>query len=572
MERIILEVQTSAAVKVAQFDRNECSCNSKVAINGEKSLEIVYPVPADGEDKSEYFTTVGNIIKVLNQNTNAYNLYVISKYSKARNDNGSITVKTLAEGKALLHFNQRVVSSLYNCRNVTPTAILTEILTYTTGYSVGTVGPTTKVSLYNLGHETVASAIQKICEVCHAEYEVIDSTGAVNISTSLGANNNVKITVGRNLKSLQNTKYTRKIVNKMYGIGGGMPPATIAGARHEVKSILGAVITCVGNCVVAENDAWNTYKIKFKTGAEAGNLFTISDCASGATDDTITCSAAPGAAAGDLFVITTSAGVEVKFLLAATSVASYGTIEGIYKDSRYLNTTNFVLKPFLDGTYAAGLCDKWTKEGTPTVSEETAATYIQYGSASQKVIGDADAEGVSQAVTVPNAGYYNVSAWVYISAGTVILSAADGTNTYTISKTGTGWQKFTITEYFASTTITVKILQSGAPAATFYVDAVQICSGVMERSFTASNDAKQLWDLVCQKIKTIKDPQIEYQIDFVDLNKLDPINYPYEAIALGDTLTITDSDLGIDGLTARIKEIYTDEFNPENTRYTISNL
>ena len=78
--------------------------------------------------------------------------------------------------------------------------------------------------------------------------------------------------------------------------------------------------------------------------------------------------------------------------------------------------------------------------------------------------------------------------------------------------------------------------------------------------------------MVYDKIIKTKDPLVEYSVSFVDLFKMDPNAYPDDAIALGDTVVIYDSELDISDLTARVKKITRDEFHPELTRHTVSNV
>jgi hypothetical protein len=468
--------------------------------------------------------------------------------------------------------------------NATVTTVIQAILgvidnpKYSSWYMSGSIAPTDTISI-TISWETVLSALQRVLALCNAEYDLDEATSLINIYKTMGAANSVFLRSDKNIKSLQVTYFNRDVINKMFGVGGSQPPSTIAGARHVVSAYNDAtgLLTVSGNKLVPENDSWNTdYEVYFVTGAEAGNAFTITDSAHTTTNDTLTIDTAQTIAIGDKFVIRTTGHVEVDFIRAGASITAYGTVEGVYKNGAFAGGTNLVETPDLSGAYAGGagdnLCADWTKEGTPTIDENTTADYFKYGTKSQRVQGDADLEGVSQVVTVTANRYYRVLVNAYITSGTVKVTASDGTNTIPVSKTGTGWQRYEIFEKFVATSLTVKILQDGAGTSDFYVDSVQATEGAMNYSFNSNCDSLDLWHETFDKLITVKDPPIEYRASFVDLYAMEPGSYPYDQVSLGDTLIIYDSTLDISNVTARLKEIRKDEFNLERTEHTISNL
>jgi hypothetical protein len=472
--------------------------------------------------------------------------------------------------------NSEIVTASGAFNNCTVSAAVAKILTYSTHFTAGSITSTAKVSL-TISWESVLSALQKVLTAAYAEFDVQEVAGTISVSPTLGANNSVYVRTDKNIKSIEVTQLSRDVVNKLYGVGGGQPPATIAGARHIVNAYDSGtgVLTIDGNKVVPENDSWNTdYLVSFVSGIEKGQTFTITDCVHGTVNDTLTIGIGRTIAAGDKFTIAfnSCSHPNVNFIRAGSSITSYGEIQGAYKNGKWTDAVNLVTVPALDGTYGSGLCAGWTKEGTPTVTENTTAGFIQYGTKSQRVQGDADAEGISQVVAVTTNHYYRVNAWVYITSGTVKMTVNDGTLEYEVSKSDTGWQHFELSEKSTGSTLTIKIIQSGVGTSDFYVDAVQVTEGAMNYSFTENCDSLNLWHETFDQLMKVKDPPVQYKVTFVDLYKISPTDYPYDQISIGDTVTIYDSALNIQNVTARVKEISQDVFNPERTEHTISNI
>jgi len=575
---IVVSILNSSSTKVAQVDESECDVKTGRIINANYSIDMVYPIPLtleQGEDKADYLKAWNASLQILDTDDSTYQkTFIITKTENGKDTNGSPTLLIHGEHKAILEMNREIINGRIVLSNETVTSALTKIMAYSTNWGHGAVTVSKNISIV-VGWETVLSALQKVLNACNGEYDIDETNSEIDIADELGANNNVNIRPDLNLKSIVNTQFSRNVINKMYGVGGGQIPATIASARHIVNGYVGGtgVLTVDDNLVVPESDSWNTnYEVYFVTGAEAGNAFTITDCAAGTANDTLTIDTAQTIVAGDKFIIRTTAHADVDFIRAGTSITTYGESQGVYKNERFLDTINLVTTPQLDGTYTGGLCADWTKVSLPTLTENTTATYIQYGTSSQKVVGVDDGDGISQAVTTEADKYYRVLLWVYITGGTVAVTITNDTDSFATSKTFTGWQRFSSYVKSDGTTLTITVLQSGAPVATFYVDAVQVTEGAQQRSFTQNCDQKNLWDAAYYKLIDAKDPELEYKARFIDLYRIDSKKYPYNEISLGDTVTITDDDLEISEVTARVKEITTDEFKPELTEHIVSNI
>jgi len=86
--------------------------------------------------------------------------------------------------------------------------------------------------------------------------------------------------------------------------------------------------------------------------------------------------------------------------------------------------TEIITNPGFEGTYVSGVAPDWTKDGTPTVSEET--TYIHGGSSAQKILNtDSFANSIKQGPFGENGKTYEVTAYVMRTAGTGKADIAD---------------------------------------------------------------------------------------------------------------------------------------------------
>jgi hypothetical protein len=584
----------STWTKVAQLHDSECTCRIHRKMNEDWSIEISYIVPLSwqGTDKSSYLLSWNAKARVLNlDDSTDYQTFFLRQPIISKSTSGQTTVTVTGLHVALVTMQNVVIDTQYDFQNMDVLQIMFVLeVAHPIGAWLygGSVASTTKLSLL-IGWESWASAFQKIVTACRGEVDFSESDNTIYIydyGTMGSATKYINIRAERNLKSISMQKYNRNVVTKMYGIGGYSPVCTIAGARHVIYSIDGQNVTIDHNKLVPENGSWNSNFALFKTGALAGTAFGILDSSHGAIRDVLTLTGkTTSLVAGDKLVIQDISNIDVNYIRAGTAIASYGTIEDVYQNTEHGNAVNLVETPFLDGTYTGGLCANWTKNGTPTCTENTNTTYIQYGSKSQKIVGGADADGLYQNISGLEIGkYYRIKANVYLEGSTPVskinlyigsTAAVPVADDIESDAAGTGkWVSFEWWGEATATTTRLTVLQSGSQSATFYVDAVQIaeCPEDISQNYTANCESLDLWKETFDKLIANKDPLIEYKCNFVDLNKMNKLDYPYEEINLGDTVTITDADIGINAVSARVKEINYDPFHPELTEHIVSNI
>lgn len=262
----------------------------------------------------------------------------------------------------------------------------------------------------------------------------------------------------------------------------------------------------------------------------------------------------------------------LKYVQDPDSIAQYGLREGVYQNTGLESINNLVAAPALNQLYTGGLCEGWTQEGSPTLSENTNTDYLIYGTKSQKIVGAADGDGISQAVTVDPGQAYSMQVSVYVEAGSVRIDCIDGTTIYSNREgtSGTGWLLIEIEDFWVvGTSVQIKIVQNGAAAATFYVDAVQLTVGAQNKDFVIGNSADLLWEETYAFLQRISQPDYNYEINLIDLYKSDPAKWEYEQFELGESVQIYDMDIGID-VTARVIKQTWDVLDPQNGKIEVS--
>ena len=123
----IIEILTSAGVKVAQLDERECSCSTRRVINGEWSVDLQYPIPtSDREDKSSLFTDQGKIRVVSTDGTAT--TFEITKPIKTRESNGTKVVSVSGEHYGIVALGRKLIKAQLGIKGVSPTVVLTKLL------------------------------------------------------------------------------------------------------------------------------------------------------------------------------------------------------------------------------------------------------------------------------------------------------------------------------------------------------------------------------------------------------------------------------------------------------------
>jgi hypothetical protein len=106
----------------------------------------------------------------------------------------------------------------------------------------------------------------------------------------------------------------------------------------------------------------------------------------------------------------------------------------------------------------------------------------------------------------------------------------------------------------AATVMKIRLVQHGDTNADVYLDAVQMTQASAQEPFLEGCGANRLWQACNRKLSVFSDPLKVYDVQILDLNRLDPTTWPWDSVVLGGSAVVTHSDLGIAD-TVRIVEI-----------------
>lgn len=582
----IVEVLSSANVKLAQLNQQECNCRITRKINGEWSVSLVYFYVPGTEDKSQYLNLWKPRLRVTNTiDSTDYQTFIMNRPDLKKRSDGVLEFNCYGDHYCIDKMKSEVVVGERDFQEATPLQVLQYILGFSS-ITAGTATLNTKVSL-KLSYETVMSALTKLIDAAKCEYQYIESTGVLNLVSSVGdPTKYINIKYGKNAKSISKKVLNYNVKNYIYGVGGGSPPATIAGARHLITAISTTTITLDSNKVVPENDVWNAYKVKFVNGVLAGNIYLITDSIHrSTTDQLVLASSVAAASVGDSIVLLKTNNTELDYIKSSLSIAAREEVYDVYKNTQYGNLVNLVRTSDMSGTYTSGLCQDFVEDGPLSAkAENTTDTYIKYGTKSQSVTYSSSTQRIYQWVSVTPKRFYTLFANVYVAAGRATMSIVLGAKKYSVHTASgeTGWQELKFEGVYSGTETSIIIEFSSLFAtaevpATYYIDSVALMESVRgadgsveSRSYVKSCEQTLLWYETFDHLMKVKDPIVEYSANFVDLYRLDPINYFLDKIDIGDSVKITDTDLGIIGAVSRVTEMVFDPFRPENTEHTIT--
>jgi len=439
-------------------------------------------------------------------------------------------------------------------KNIEVKTIVTDILN-SSAFQIKSGGSaasnTTIIESLDFAFTSVLEGLQRVAEANNLEIEIDESTSPESIDLKArGANNNVRFEYGINTKGMARRFRRADVVNNVYPVGGGTPPATCEGALFEVYGTASAVVTVAGDKCIPSDDTYNTFKIKMVTGANAGTAYTINDTTRGTSgdDDTITLSVTPtGVLAGDLFKITDASGNDLSYVPDAASQATYGTFDGVVRDAQFEAIRTLITPGYMDGTYTTGLHSGWTKTGTPTVAEETTIAFIQHGKASQHVTAASDTHGIYNDVALDGSAHYTCAVNLYVVSGSVLITistaGATGAVTYTNTPgtTGTEWLKVELEGLPIEGAAAKLTIAATGGAAEFYVDAVSFTGTQQTRQFVRENGARELYRMAFDYLDEHDAPMVEYDLpNALDLYAIDSRAYPFADVAIGDTVTVID--------------------------------
>lgn len=597
----VLEILNNLGNKVAQLTDKECTVNIFRTINGEWTITINYIIPKTGSNKKEYFELWKARARIRNTVNGDYQTFVLQRPEFRKTQTGSCEIIAYGDHISIDTMRFQIINEEHDFQQANVINVLQKILLYS-NYAVGTVSIADKISL-KISYESVLSALNKLVSIIDCEYSFNEIAGQISIVKRIGSSNFVNVRYEKNLKSISRKILNSDVINKLYGVGGGSPPATISGALHSVYSIENNSIVVDNNKVVIEDSCWNDYFVKFITGDKKGYRFKVIGCSHGTTRDSILLdcfdtiitdnadtytvpdignftisSSINEVKSGDKFQIVDESGLGVDNLFSPSSISTYGIYEDVYKNSSHGDLKNYVKSSDFDDNYLNGLCENWALIGSITLSENTNVDYIKYGVKSQRLISNNNNSYIYQDVTIEQGKYYTVFANVFIVDGVISFGVNINDKTYKVKNEigSTGWQTLKFDGLFASSG-TVKILFTGEESVNCYLDSVGILESVInndgiveERKYVNGCEQTVLWIETFNELTKRKIPKVEYTVNFIDLYNLDQNKYMFDKISIGDIVILNDEDIGIKNVFARVSSMKYNPFMPHLTEHTIT--
>ena len=476
--------------------------------------------------------------------------------------------------------------------------ILGEILT-NSSFSAGTMSSATLIDT-TLHFTSLLDLLSRVRETLGTDL-VVNEDKTVSFITR-GSDRGARIRYAKNLKGIKRIKDSRGVANKIYGFGGGNPPAEIGqntvldtqAAEHIVETLSPSGVTITSHSrLVSSPDEWNGFYMEI-TRSESigihGSFISITD--SIPPNQIILDAAFVQLAEGDYFRINTNVSRDpLKFVKDQASIDAIGEIKKavIYND--IVIATNLLLSSDLSGTYFdSGDGEKdnqWTISslGEIDFSKNTNQNFILNGTLSQHCLSTATDGGISQRIlNLPGTEInYSLAIWIWIISGTVELSFTPlsgsaepfaSTGKRAESSTTDVWVQLLVEGMTTDKINGVFTIEATEPNTEWYLD-----SAVFERSakissptdFYKISGARRIWDRSFDTLQKIKDIKNKYTVSLVDLFEVDPDNYPYDLIVTGDTVTVQDDDLSID-ISARVKSKRWNVFEPQEAILEIDNF
>ena len=468
-----------------------------------------------------------------------------------------------------------------------PATHVTQVLAFAPSWwTVGTITPTIPVDLTPSGwmplraFRELVAAIRAQAVSCELHYRRNGTAGYfVDIVTSIGSTEDtLDVRTAKNLLGTSRRRDREKYAVEVVPLGTGSPRATIGKAWWEVTGKATDVLTMqqpvTGGRMIAFDDQLNGLYLIDDTGARQQ----ITDSVAGSTQ-TVTVASGTNFTVGRWYrVAANSSGDELVRLRKAEATA--GIVKPV-ESSSLDGTTNLVTNPAQRVWTGAASSppDGWTQVGGTITRTSTSGLWV-YGGRSARCVGPITLESPAVSFYVPTwATSITISMWVYHVGGlgtTAIDFRRDGA---TISSTAIDsgpfnvWRRVTSTASLTGLTGAVHNwtarLNNAGGSSTTYVDSVQVTLSAAEQEFTEGSNPAKLWALGNQHLSAYSTVPTSYGVSFANLGEWDPVGFPYDAVALGQTANVYDSDLGVT-TAGRIIELRRDWKNPLASHLTIS--
>ena len=409
---------------------------------------------------------------------------------------------------------------------------------------------------------TLVSACGAAGAPCELDIRRNGTTGYyIDVVTEIGSSaSGADIRTGKNILASERSRSRETQVTRIYPTIGGTPAPSYVYWR--VISISGTDIEIrqaeTDAAAIAFDDQLNGLYLE----NDAGTKTLITD--SVASTSKVTVASATGYSVGEWCrVVADSSGTDLmKLDLPNASPVKVGLFEAGGD-----LITNLLNNPFLSRwTGSSSAPPVGWQSSAGTVSRNSNASFIRRGLYSMRlqysapgIIAQTDTQNV-----VPGRGaIYSAKFTAYIATGGLSVSLRNQVGTILASTSvGTGWQEIEFTNINVGAATGLYLYCSyGVAGGDVYIDSAQITWGATQQSWTQGCNPSLAWTRANMELVDTSTDPTTYTFNVGDLYTWSPDDWPYEALTLGATVTITDSDLGIT-TTSRIQELQRDHLNP----------
>lgn len=420
----------------------------------------------------------------------------------------------------------------------------------------------------------------------------------IDVVTSIGATaTSPDLRTGKNLLELQRILDRDEQCSTVYPTCAD--GATIAANWWVITDLSGSDVTLAapetGESPCMANDQFNGWYLRTDDNSPAYRQ--ITDCTAAGV---FTMASVTGLAVGELTrLVRDSAGAGALVLVNPAASASGARILS-YPTGRQ-PTTNFAKNPIFDD-FTAGQPDDWSQwrnngaAPLPTLSQDS--TNVQVGTYAVSIV--SGVLGVGHAVGIRmNSGYnlsrlngttthtFRLRVRVYSSGtadiyagftltatGTDSLTTYDGVNNAYANSNTSGWRTIELTCPSVDTTTYLAtgpyvFVGTATSSTTIVVDAVAFTIDEdLPSNYPRGSGVTSAWVAANEYLADRASAPPRYAMQVADLNAWDPTAWPYEAIALGATANVRDTDLDVT-TAQRLVELTRDHKNLLATRVNL---
>ena len=467
-----------------------------------------------------------------------------------------------------------ILSTAVSYDGNTATEIIDALLAYLPAWwARGTVTPTTAVSFSIAADATPLKVLRTLVtqlnvsgDACELTVRRNGTTGYyIDLPAAIGLSaDTADIRTAKNILTGDRTRSRETMFNRIYPRGAD--GCSIEYAYWRVTSVSGSDVEVrqaeTGAPVVVFDDQYVGLYLE----NDAGTRTLIND--SVASTSVLTVASASGYSANEWCRIVADA--SGNGLTYVSYPPALSTKVAVIEDAAD-GTTNLVDNPYQSrwpGSTSAAPTG-WSSGGG-TVTQNATATYIRRGAYSTRMQGTTSAHTLftaTQNVLAGRGAIYSAKLDLYkvsVGAGlTVALCNQAGTVLASVSSgTGTGWFSAELTNVNIGVATGLFLRVSPPNAVTeWYVDSAQISVGAAQSPWTLGSAPAALARRALVYLAENAFDPTTYNLSVADLHRWAAAEWPYDALVLGASINVTDTELGIT-TSSRITEITRDYLNP----------